>query len=231
MFAPTFDHLEAQHDGAMLQLGDLKLAFTTDSYVVQPLFFPGGDIGQMAIHGTVNDLAMCGAKPLYISVGLILEEGLPMETLWRLAQSLQTAAAAAGVQIVTGDTKVVDKGKGDGVFINTTGIGILEHDLSIGPHSIQAGDAIILSGDIGRHGIAIMASREGLAFESEIESDSAPVADLVMNLLEAGIRVHCLRDLTRGGLATALVEIAQSANRHLHLTEAAAPVREDVRGA
>jgi hydrogenase expression/formation protein HypE len=231
LFAPTFDHLEAQHDGAVLQLGDLKLAFTTDSYVVQPLFFPGGDIGQMAIHGTVNDLAMCGAKPLYISVGLILEEGLPMETLWRVAQSLQNAAAAAGVQIVTGDTKVVDKGKGDGIFINTAGIGLVEHDLNVGPQSIQPGDAIILSGDIGRHGIAIMASREGLAFETEIESDSAPVADLVMNLLNAGIRVHCLRDLTRGGLATALVEIAQSSRHHLHINEAAVPVNEAVRGA
>jgi hydrogenase expression/formation protein HypE len=231
MFAPTFDHLEAQHDGATLQLGDLKLAFTTDSYVVRPLFFPGGDIGQMAVHGTVNDLAMCGAKPLYMSVGLILEEGLPMETLWRVVQSLQTAAAAAGVQIVTGDTKIVDKGKGDGIFINTAGIGIVEHNLNIGPTLIQPGDAIILSGDVGRHGIAIMASREGLAFESEIESDSAPVADLVMSLLDSGIRVHCLRDLTRGGLATALVEIAQASQRHIQITEAAVPIREDVRGA
>lgn len=231
MFASTFDHLESQHDGAVLRLGDLKVAFTTDSYVVRPLFFPGGDIGRMAVHGTVNDLAMCGARPLYISVGLILEEGLPMEMLWRVVQSLQDAAASAGVQIVTGDTKVVDKGKGDGVFINTAGIGLVETDLEIGPGSVRAGDAIIVSGDIGRHGIAIMATREGLAFESEIESDSAPVADLVMNLLEAGVRVHCLRDLTRGGLATALVEIAQSAHAHIHIHEAGVPVREDVRGA
>ncbi|MAS33836.1 MAG: hydrogenase expression/formation protein HypE [Anaerolineaceae bacterium] len=231
LYAPTFDHLEAQHDGAVLPLGDARMAFTTDSYVVRPLFFPGGDIGQMAVHGTVNDLAMCGARPLYISTSLILEEGLPMETLWQVVQSMQSAAAAAGVHIVTGDTKVVDKGKGDGVFINTAGIGIIEHDLNIGPRSIRAGDAIILSGDIGRHGIAIMASREGLSFESDIESDLAPVADLVMNLLDAGIEVHCLRDLTRGGLATALVEIAQSSNLQLQIEEAAIQVREDVRGA
>lgn len=231
MFAPAFDHLQSQHDGAVLQLGDMKLAFTTDSYVVRPLFFPGGDIGSMAIHGTINDLAMCGARPLYISAGMVLEEGLPMDVLWRVVQSMQAAAAAVGVQIVTGDTKVVDKGKGDGIFINTAGIGLIEHDLNIGPHSIQHGDAIILSGDIGRHGIAIMASREGLEFESDIESDSAPVANAVMALLEAGIRVHCLRDLTRGGLATALVEIAQSAQQHLHIRESLVPVREDVRGA
>ncbi len=231
MFAPTFDNLEAQHDGAVLQLGDRKLAFTTDSYVVRPLFFPGGDIGQMAVHGTVNDLAMCGARPLYLSTSFILEEGLPMETLWHVVQSLQSAAAAADVQIVTGDTKVVDRGKGDGIFINTAGIGLIEHDLTIGPASIRPGDAIIVSGDVGRHGIAIMASREGLAFESEIQSDSAPVADLVLNLLDAGIPVHCLRDLTRGGLATALVEIARSSGLGLHINEASVMVREDVRGA
>jgi hydrogenase expression/formation protein HypE len=231
MFAASFAGLESQHDGVVLNLGDVRLAFTTDSYVVRPLFFPGGDIGQMAVHGTVNDLAMCGARPQFLSAGFILEEGLPMETLWRVVQSIQSAAAAAGVQIVTGDTKVVDKGKGDGIFINTAGIGLIEHDLDIGPGSVCPGDAILLSGDIGRHGIAIMASREGLEFETEIESDSAPVAAPVLALLDAGIRVRCLRDLTRGGLATALVEIAQSAQQHVHIHESAVPVREDVQGA
>ncbi len=233
MIMPTFDNslLETQHDGAVFPVGDSKLAFTTDSYVVRPLFFPGGDIGAMAVNGTVNDLAMCGARPLYLSAGFIVEEGLPMETLWRVVQSMQAAAEAAGVQVVTGDTKVVDRGKGDGIFINTAGVGVIEHDLSISPASVQPGDTLILSGDIGRHGIAIMAVREGLAFETEIESDCAPLAAPVLRLLDAGIEVHCLRDCTRGGLASALCEIAQSANLHIHIDENAVPVREDVRGA
>lgn len=233
MFTAAFDnaHLQAQHDSAVFDVRAGRMAMTTDSYVVQPLFFPGGDIGQIAVNGTVNDLAMSGARPLYLSVGFILEEGLPMTTLWRIVQSIQQAAQDANVQIVTGDTKVVDKGKGDGIFINTTGVGVIEHDLSIAPHSVQTGDVILLSGDIGRHGIAIMAQREGLAFESEIESDSAPVAAPVQGLLDAGIIVHCLRDLTRGGLASALVEIAESAHIHPHIEESTIPVREDVRGA
>jgi hydrogenase expression/formation protein HypE len=231
MFASTFEQLEAQHDGVILPAKTAKLAFTTDSYVVHPLFFPGGDIGQMAVYGTVNDLAMCGARPQWISVGMILEEGLPMETLWRVVQSIQQAAYRAGVQIVTGDTKVVDRGKGDGIFINTSGIGLIEHKLTINPSNVQAGDALVLNGDLGRHGIAIMAMREGLAFESEIESDSAPLNQAVLDLLDAGIEIHCLRDLTRGGLASALVEIAQSAQRHIAIEEREIPVREDVRGA
>jgi hydrogenase expression/formation protein HypE len=233
MFVAAFDNerLNEGHDGATFPVKTGSLAMTTDSYVVQPLFFPGGDIGQLAINGTVNDLAMCGARPLYLSVGFILEEGLPMETLWRVVQSMQTAALAANVQIVTGDTKVVDKGKGDGSCINTAGVGVIEHDLKIAPQSVQVGDAILLSGDIGRHGVAIMAQREGLEFESEIKSDSAPVADLVLELLDAGINVRCLRDLTRGGLASALVEIAQTSNKHIHIDERAIPVRDDVRGA
>ncbi len=233
MIVPTFGNplLDARHDGALIDLGDVKLAFTTDSYVVRPLFFPGGDIGSMAVHGTVNDLAMCGARPLFLSAGFILEEGLPMETLWRIIQSMQHAAGRANVQLVTGDTKVVDKGKGDGIFINTSGIGVVEHSLTIAPKSVQPGDVLLLNGDIGRHGIAIMAVREGLAFESEIESDSAPVAELVMELLNAGIEIHCLRDLTRGGLASALVEIAEAANAHIGIDENAIPVREDVQGA
>lgn len=233
MFTTTFDNslLNTAHDGAVFKVSTGRLAFTTDSYVVQPICFPGGDIGQLAVNGTVNDLAMCGARPLYLSTGFILEEGLPMETLWQVVQSMAHTAQIAGVQIVTGDTKVVDKGKGDGIFINTAGIGVIEHDLVIAPDSVQIGDVIILSGDIGRHGIAIMAQREGLEFESEIESDSVSVADAVLALFDAGIDVHCLRDLTRGGLTSALVEIAQKSQRHIHIEELHIPVREDVRGA
>jgi hydrogenase expression/formation protein HypE len=233
MFRPAFHnpHLDAGHDGAVLPLTGRKLAFTTDSYVVRPLFFPGGDIGTLAVNGTVNDLAMCGARPLYLSAGFILEEGLPMEALWRVVQSMARAAEAARVQVVTGDTKVVDKGKGDGVFITTTGLGAIEHDVSIAPGSVQPGDLVLLSGDIGRHGIAIMAVREGLAFETTIESDCAPLAGLVMELLDAGVEIHCLRDLTRGGLASALVEIAETAEVQITIEERAIPVREEVQGA
>ncbi|MBI1763458.1 MAG: hydrogenase expression/formation protein HypE [Acidobacteria bacterium] len=233
VIVPAFANplLGARHDGATLDIGGARLAFTTDSYVVRPLFFPGGDIGTLAINGTVNDLAMCGARPLYLSCGFILEEGLPMETLWRVVQSMRQAANAAGVQLVTGDTKVVDKGKGDGIFINTAGVGVVEHALQIEPRRVQAGDAILLNGDLGRHGIAIMAQREGLEFESEIASDCAPLHGEVQALLNAGIEVHCLRDLTRGGLASALVEIAETAQRQINLEERALTVREDVRGA
>ena len=233
MFAPAFKNplLDQQHDGAVFELKGKKLAFTTDSYVVHPLFFPGGDIGDLAVNGTVNDLAMCGARPLYLSVGFILEEGLPMESLWRVVRSMQRAAGAAGVQIVTGDTKVVDKGKGDGMFINTAGIGVVEHDLVISPKSVRPGDAVLLSGDIGRHGIAIMAMREGLEFESTIESDTAPLAGLVMQLIAAGVEIHCLRDITRGGIASTFNEIASAAGVNIAMDEMAIPVREDVRGA
>jgi hydrogenase expression/formation protein HypE len=225
------EYLDERHDGAALTLNGAKLAFTTDSYVVRPLFFPGGDIGKLAVYGTVNDLAMCGARPLFLSAGFILEEGLPMETLWKIVQSMRAAAQQAHVQIVTGDTKVVDKGKGDGIFINTAGIGIIEHDLAISPKSVRPGDLILLNGDVGRHGIAIMAVREGLSFESAIESDCAPLAEVVLKLIEAGIELHCLRDLTRGGLASALNEIAQTAQVHITIDESAVPVCEDVQGA
>ncbi len=233
MFAPAFKNplLDQQHDGAVFELDGKKLAFTTDSYVVHPLFFPGGDIGDLAINGTVNDLAMCGARPLYLSVGFILEEGLPMESLWRVVRSMQRAAGAASVQIVTGDTKVVDKGKGDGMFINTAGIGVVEHDLVISPKSVRPGDVVLLSGDIGRHGIAIMAMREGLEFESTIESDTAPLAGMVMQLIAAGVEIHCLRDITRGGIASTFNEIASAAGVNIAMDEVAIPVREDVRGA
>jgi hydrogenase expression/formation protein HypE len=233
VFAPAFSNpaLDARHDAAIVIAGSTRLALTTDSYVVKPLFFPGGDIGSLAINGTVNDLAMAGARPLALSAGFILEEGLPIDTLTRVVASMRAAAAEAGVHIVTGDTKVVDRGKGDAVFINTAGIGILEHDLTIGPAGVRRGDAVVLSGDIGRHGIAIMATREGLAFESAIESDCAPLAAPVLDLIAAGVQIHCLRDLTRGGLASALNEIATAGGCSIGIDERAIPVREDVRGA
>ncbi|MBZ0289380.1 MAG: hydrogenase expression/formation protein HypE [Anaerolineae bacterium] len=230
---PAFSNplLETRHDGAVFAAGNAKMAFTTDSYVVHPLFFPGGDIGSLAVNGTVNDLAMCGARPLYLSAGFIIEEGLPMESLWRIVQSMQAAANAAGVQIVTGDTKVVDKGKGDGIFINTAGVGLIEHNLTIAPSSVRPGDVVLLNGDIGRHGMAIMAAREGLEFESTIESDCAPLNGIVQSLLDAGIEIHCLRDITRGGLASGLVEIGESSGLHIHIDEGAVAVTESVRGA
>lgn len=233
LMLPAFNNplLETRHDGAVFPVGNARLAFTTDSYVVSPLIFPGGDIGTLAVNGTVNDLAMCGAKPLFLSAGFILEEGLPMETLWYIIRSMQSAAQAAGVQIVTGDTKVVDRGKGDGIFINTSGIGVIEHHLTIAPSSVRPGDVILLNGDIGRHGMAIMAAREGLEFESQIESDCAPLAETILALIDAGVEIHGLRDLTRGGLASGLVEIAMGAGLHLHIDENTIPVIEDVRGA
>jgi hydrogenase expression/formation protein HypE len=233
VFLPAFRNpaLEQAHDGARLEINGARLAFTTDSYVVRPLFFPGGDIGSLAINGTVNDLAMCGARPRWLSAGFILEEGLPMETLWRVVQSMQRAARNAGVELVTGDTKVVDKGKGDGIFLNTAGIGVIERPVTIAPGEVRADDAVLLSGDVGRHGMAIMSVREGLAFESAIESDCAPLVAPVMALLDAGVEVHCLRDLTRGGLASALNEIAETARLQVDLEESAVPVREDVQGA
>ncbi len=233
MFLTAFRNplLETQHDSTVVELTGKKLAFTTDSYVVRPLFFTGGDIGSMAVHGTVNDLAMSGARPLYLSAAFIIEEGLPMETLWKIVCSMQAAATRCGVQIITGDTKVVDQGKGDGVFINTAGIGVVEHDRKIAPPGVRPGDAVLVSGDLGRHGMAIMAVREGLQFESAIESDSAPVHEIVLDLLKAGIEIHCLRDLTRGGLASALNEIAEAARVRIEIVEKSVPVREDVHAA
>jgi hydrogenase expression/formation protein HypE len=223
-----------KHDGALLSpfaAGGAKIAFTTDSFVVHPLFFPGGDIGELAVYGTVNDLAMCGARPKWLSCGFILEEGLSIETLRKIVQSMASAAKRAGARIVTGDTKVVDRGKGDGVYINTAGIGIVEHGLNLVPSSVAEGDAIIVSGDLGRHGMAVMAVREGLEFESAIESDCAPLWEPVSALLDAGIEIHCLRDLTRGGLASALCEIAEQTGSEIKLNAATIPIRDDVRGA
>jgi hydrogenase expression/formation protein HypE len=233
LMRPAFDNplLAQQHDGAVIDISGLRLAFTTDSYVVRPLFFPGGDIGTLAVNGTINDLAMCGARPRWLSAGFIIEEGLPMETLARIVESMRAASHAARVEIVTGDTKVVDKGKGDGLFVNTAGIGVVEHSAAISPASVRPGDAVLVSGDLGRHGIAIMSVREGLRFESVIESDCASIVGLVLRLIEAGIEIHCLRDLTRGGLASALNEIAVTVRVRIEVDERAVPVREDVQGA
>ena len=234
LFVPSFDNplLAALHDGAVLSVGGARLAFSTDSFVVRPLFFPGGDIGSLAVHGTVNDLAMCGARPLALSCGLILEEGLAMETLWRVVASLRDAARHVGVPIATGDTKVVERGKGDGVYINTAGIGLVPDGIAIDPRRAQPGDVVLVSGAIAEHGIAIMSVREGLAFESPILSDSAPLHELVAALLDRlGARVHVLRDPTRGGVASALNEIAQAAGVGIRLVESSLPVGDAVRGA
>ncbi|HEY3250059.1 MAG TPA: hydrogenase expression/formation protein HypE [Ignavibacteria bacterium] len=233
MFISAFgnDFLEQGHDSTVLNIPKGKIAYTTDSYIVKPLFFPGGDIGSLAINGTINDLSMSGAKPLYISLGLIIEEGFGMEELWRVVTSVKEAAEKAKVKIVTGDTKVVDKGKGDGIFINTSGIGVIEHSLNIAPGSIRQGDIIIINGDVGRHGIAIMSEREGLEFEHKIESDCASLNEIVQNILDAGIEVHCMRDLTRGGLTSALNELAVFSKSEIIISEADIPVCEDVQGA
>jgi hydrogenase expression/formation protein HypE len=222
--------MNRRHDGAVLEI-DGPLAFTTDSYVIDPLFFPGGNIGSLAVHGTVNDLAMCGARPVCLSLGLIIEEGLPLASLRDIVASIREAADATGLRVLTGDTKVVDRGKADRIFISTSGIGCVVAPSPIGAESVRTGDAIILSGDIGRHGMAVMAARHGMGFETVIESDCAPLADPVLALLEAKIDVHCLRDLTRGGLVSALVELSETAGMTFSIDEAAIPVRSDVAAA
>jgi len=229
--ALTDAEIDRGHDGAILEVGAGRLAYTTDSFVVQPLFFPGGDIGRLAVFGTANDLAMCGARPLWMSAGLILEEGLPMEDLWRVVRSMGEASREAGVRFVTGDTKVVGRGKGDGIFVNTSGIGSVHPGVEIHPSRVRPGDVCLVSGDLGRHGIAVMNARESLQLESGIESDLACLVDPVFRLIDGGIEVHCLRDLTRGGLASAVIEIAEAAGVQIHLEEARIPVRGDVQGA
>lgn len=230
---PAFanDLLNQQHDGAVFEINGARLAFTTDSYVVRPYFFPGGDIGVLSVNGTINDLAMCGARPLYLSAGLILEEGLPMADLQRVVASMQAAAERADVKLVTGDTKVVDKGSGDGIFVNVTGIGVVEARQPVAPSRVRPGDVVILSGDIGRHGMAVMSAREGLELEHPIESDTAALHTAVLALIEAGVDIHCLRDPTRGGLATSLVEIAEAAEVEIRIDETTLPVSDAVRGA
>jgi hydrogenase expression/formation protein HypE len=217
------------HDAAVLSIPGQRLAFTTDSYVVRPLFFPGGDIGRLAVFGSVNDLAMAGASPLALSLGLILEEGLALATLERVVESIRSAAESCGVSVVTGDTKVVEHGKGDGIYINTTAIGLVRHPLHIHPSAVQPGDAVLVSGDLGRHGVAVLTARAELGLRSQLESDLAPLQGTVQDLLDAGIELHCLRDLTRGGLASGINEIARSAGCTVELDEASIPFEEPVR--
>ena len=233
VFLPLFSNpvLDRMDDQAVIEIGGSRLAFTTDSFVVQPVIFPGGDIGSLAVHGTVNDLAMGGAQPLFLSAAFILEEGFPTEMLRRIAASMAEAARAAGVMIVTGDTKVVEKGKGDGLFINTTGIGAIPEGVHLSANQARPGDRILLSGPIGDHGIAILAKREGLEFETEIVSDSAPLHDMVAAMLNASIEIRCMRDPTRGGVSSSLNEIAQRSGVTIQLEESEIPVRDQVKGA
>jgi hydrogenase expression/formation protein HypE len=233
MVLPAFRNklLEPLHDGAVFTVKGAELAFSTDSYVVKPIFFPGGDIGKLAVHGTVNDLAMCGARPLYLSAAFIIEEGFSTQDLSLILQSMRQAADAAGVTLVTGDTKVVDRGKGDQIFINTAGIGTVHRGVRIHPNRAQVGDKIIVSGEIAVHGIAIMSAREGLEFETQITSDTAPLNGLVETIFAASQNVHVLRDPTRGGVTSALTEIAESAQLGIRLDERSLPISEAVKGA
>ena len=225
---PVLDKLD---DQAVVEVGGVRLAFTTDSFVVKPLFFRGGDIGSLAVHGTVNDLAMGGARPLWLSAAFVIEEGLPMETLRRIVTSLGEAAREAGVTVVTGDTKVVERGKGDGLFINTSGIGVVPEGVRLSADQARAGDKVLLSGSIGDHGIAIMAEREGLEFETPLKSDSAALHTLVAAMLAVTKSIRCLRDPTRGGLSSTLNEIAGASRVNIEVNEDSIPVREEVRGA
>jgi hydrogenase expression/formation protein HypE len=225
------DECSGLHDGAVIESQSNRLAYTTDSFVVRPLVFPGGDVGKLAVCGTVNDLAMCGARPTALSAGFVVEESFRIEDLARIARSMRQTADDCGVRIVTGDTKVVERGHGDGVYINTSGIGWLPDGIHVGPAHVQAGDVIILSGDIGRHGIALLAAREGLDFRVTIVSDCAPLHEPVMRLIDANIELHCLRDLTRGGLAAALVEIAESRQLEVQIRESDIPVCGEVHAA
>ncbi len=225
------DLLGQMADSTVLPLAGGRWAFTTDSFVVSPLFFPGGDIGELAVNGTVNDLVMSGARPLYLSAGFILEEGLPMEVLGQVTASMARACKRAGVQIATGDTKVVNKGHGDGIYINTSGIGLIAGDLAIAPDQARPGDAVIISGTQGDHGIAIMSVREGLKFETEIQSDTAPLNGLVEAMLEASRHIHCLRDATRGGLSAVLNELAAASRVGIEFEESRVPIRPEVNAA
>jgi len=236
VFLPLFSNpvLDRMDDQAVVDIGGARVAFTTDSFVVHPLFFPGGDIGSLAVHGTINDLAMGGARPLFLSAGFILEEGFSTEALRLIASSMADAAAAAGVSIVTGDTKVVERGKGDGLYLNTTGIGIVPDGVRLSSSQAKPGDRVILSGAIGDHGIAILAKREGLEFETEILSDSAPLHNLVAAMLAASSgtdAIRCLRDPTRGGVSSALNEIAAQSGVSIQIDETCILVRDEVKGA
>ena len=233
IFLPAFRNpiLAGMNDQAVVQFNGSRVAFTTDTFVVKPLFFRGGDIGSLAVHGTVNDLAMGGAQPMFLSVAFIIEEGLSMSTLSRVVDSLGRAAEYAGVQVVTGDTKVVEKGSGDGLFINTTGLGLVPEGISISADQARPGDAVILSGSIGEHGIAILAEREGIEFDTPVDSDSAALHTLVGDMLAVAKSIRCLRDPTRGGVSSALNEIAAQSHVGILLDEPSIPIREEVRGA
>lgn len=233
LFSPLFGNpmLDMGHDGAVLDIPPGRTAFTTDSFVVKPVFFPGGNIGDLAVNGTVNDLSCCGAEPLYLSLGMIIEEGLAMEDLWRICLSIRDAAQVAGVKIVTGDTKVVERGHGDKIYINTSGIGMVPDDILIDPSSPAEGDLVLINGPVGDHGMAIMSAREGLAFETTIASDTAALNGLVAGILATTKRVSVIRDPTRGGIATTLNEIAGSARAGIVLDERSIPVSDPVRGA
>ncbi|MCK6624311.1 MAG: hydrogenase expression/formation protein HypE [Anaerolineae bacterium] len=233
LFLPAFrnDTLQNLGDSSIVNVNGARLAMSTDSFVVRPLFFPGGNIGELAVNGTINDISMSGARPLYLSAGFILEEGLPIETLGRIVDSMAAAAQAAGVVLVTGDTKVVDKGHGDGVYINTSGIGLVPDGIEIGPQRAKPGDVVILSGTIGDHGMAIMSVREGLEFETTIESDTAALNGLVAVMLAVSPTIHVLRDPTRGGVASSLNEIAQTSQVGIQIDETKLPVNPAVRSA
>jgi len=231
-FLPPFQNpcLERLEDSAVLSIGNHRFCFTTDSYVVSPVFFPGGNIGSLAVHGTVNDLSVCGGRPLYMSCGFILEEGFEFASLRMIIKSMARAAAEANVKIVTGDTKVVARGAADGIFINTSGIGLVEYPGTLSVKNIQPGDVIIVNGTIGDHGAAIIQARENLSITSDILSDSAPLNDLIMGILTASPNVHCMRDATRGGLGAIVAEIAKSAQVRIDIDERSIPVRDNVRG-
>ena len=238
VFVRAFDNpaLSALEDQAVFPLAELarhgdRLAFTTDTYVVDPLFFPGGDIGTLAVAGTVNDLAVSGATPLFLSCGVVLEEGLPVATLRRVAESMRRIAAEAGVAIVTGDTKVVERGSADKLFVNTAGIGIVPAGVRIAATNARPGDAVIVNGDLGDHGVAILIARNQLALEADVASDCRPLHGLVRAMLDSGAGIHCLRDATRGGVATVLNEFAQSSRTGIRIEERALPMKEAVQGA
>ncbi len=223
-------HLIQLTDSALVAIGDQRICFTTDSYVVSPLFFPGGDIGSLAVHGTVNDLAVCGARPLFLSAGFIIEEGFATAQLEQIVDSMASAAALAGVQVVTGDTKVVTHGAADGLYITTSGIGRFIYDKPLSPSTIRTGDAVIVNGPVGDHGAAILCARQDLGFLSTVLSDSAPLGSLVQNILKASPHIHCMRDATRGGLGAVLAEIAQQSGHDIFVREKDIPLRESVRG-
>ena len=232
LFVPRFrnPYLDRLEDSAVLNIGNHKMCFTTDSYVVSPAFFPGGNIGSLAVCGTVNDLAVCGGKPLFLSCGVIVEEGFPIKSLETIMDTMAEKAAEAGVQIVTGDTKVVARGAADGIFINTSGIGVIEYASPLSVKSISPGDAVIVNGTLGDHGAAIIAARESLSLSSNLVSDTAPLNGLIADILQASPHIHCMRDATRGGLGAILAEIAKTAQVRIDIDEKNIPVQDNVRG-